>query len=340
MFNMTRVVVVLLIFKLLSPSHEICSHIYGGDPCSFTPSPRGRAPPCARPGQTFCENPENYPGYLIQFLVVRNRFDTKNLVKDETKDDFFTGYPPANYESKIPKDTYFPEPIDIPKPKFPAALDNGQLNTYVPPNFDKNVNFTDGFRGYPDRVLPNEGYIRYKFGDLNNFLGLTPSEKLKAMLNLKLNLWRRDGKFAQFLTRLKRSEKERQYRRKIRESPFKANSTGEIKYRNKRQFGNSEQLCATRSQFIMPRAALNKDGNWKYIVNMQDNDAKYTQLVRSETCASQTCSSLCGLPNGYTSKCEQKYIQKRLVALEGQGDQLYTDVFWIPSCCVCTITRN
>ncbi|KAJ8966714.1 hypothetical protein NQ314_003367 [Rhamnusium bicolor] len=55
---------------------------------------------------------------------------------------------------------------------------------------------------------------------------------------------------------------------------------------------------------------------------------------------SQTCSGICSLPQDYTSRCEQKYVQKRLVALEGGGNQLYTDVFWFPSCCVCTISNS
>lgn len=54
-------------------------------------------------------------------------------------------------------------------------------------------------------------------------------------------------------------------------------------------------------------------------------------------CRSTTCSNLCVLPNGFTSKCEQKYVQKRLVALDGNGQTVNTDTFWFPSCCVCTI---
>ncbi|KOB72585.1 Spatzle 5 [Operophtera brumata] len=68
---------------------------------------------------------------------------------------------------------------------------------------------------------------------------------------------------------------------------------------------------------------------------MPDN---MTQLVRAEICTATECSGLCSVPRGYTSKCEQKYIQKRLVALQASGQNLYTDVFWIPSCCQCTIT--
>ncbi|XP_039749314.1 protein spaetzle 5 [Pararge aegeria] len=107
--------------------------------------------------------------------------------------------------------------------------------------------------------------------------------------------------------------------------------------RPRRQAENTEELCRVRTQFITPRAALNNKGNWRYVVNMPDN---MTQLVRAELCTSTECSRLCSIPLGYTSRCEQKYIQKRLVALESSGQNLYTDVFWIPSCCQCTIVNN
>ncbi|CAK1604539.1 unnamed protein product [Parnassius mnemosyne] len=107
--------------------------------------------------------------------------------------------------------------------------------------------------------------------------------------------------------------------------------------RPRRQAQDSLELCRVRTQFITPRAALNNKGNWRYVVNMADN---MTQLVRAEICASTECNGLCTLPLGYTSRCEQKYIQKRLVALESSGQTLYTDLFWIPSCCQCTIINN
>ncbi|XP_013201085.1 protein spaetzle 5 [Amyelois transitella] len=107
--------------------------------------------------------------------------------------------------------------------------------------------------------------------------------------------------------------------------------------RPRRQTANTVDLCRIRTQYITPRAALNNKGNWRYVVNMPDN---MTQLVRAEICASTECNGLCTLPAGYSSRCEQKYIQKRLVALESSGQNLYTDLFWIPSCCQCTIVAN
>ncbi|XP_073951765.1 spatzle 5 Toll-1 receptor [Choristoneura fumiferana] len=107
--------------------------------------------------------------------------------------------------------------------------------------------------------------------------------------------------------------------------------------RPRRQAPNTEELCRVRTEYITPRAALNNKGSWRYVVNMPDN---MTQLVRAEICTSTVCSNLCSVPIGYSSRCEQKYIQKRLVALQSSGQNLYTDVFWIPSCCQCTIVAN
>ncbi|XP_063360933.1 protein spaetzle 5 isoform X1 [Cydia amplana] len=107
--------------------------------------------------------------------------------------------------------------------------------------------------------------------------------------------------------------------------------------RPRRQAPGTEELCRVRTDYITPRAALNNKGSWRYVVNMPNN---MTQLVRAEICTSSQCSNLCSVPVGYSSRCEQKYIQKRLVALESSGQSLYTDVFWIPSCCQCTIIAN
>ncbi|XP_069674271.1 protein spaetzle 5-like isoform X2 [Periplaneta americana] len=109
--------------------------------------------------------------------------------------------------------------------------------------------------------------------------------------------------------------------------------------RKRRQAGGN-QLCPTRTEFIMPKAAMNNRGNWMYVVNLNEVDDRYTQLVGTETCTTSQCSGLCSVPGGYSSRCQQQYVQKRLVALEGGGDRLYTDIFWFPHCCTCQVTQN
>lgn len=43
-------------------------------------------------------------------------------------------------------------------------------------------------------------------------------------------------------------------------------------------------LCPIQAQYIAPRAALNSQGNWMYVVNLPGQSDKYTQLVNSEKC--------------------------------------------------------
>ncbi|XP_047359057.1 uncharacterized protein LOC124952765 isoform X2 [Vespa velutina] len=111
--------------------------------------------------------------------------------------------------------------------------------------------------------------------------------------------------------------------------------------RTKRQMNtDTVALCPTEAQYITPKAALNNRGNWMYVVNLAEQDDKYSQLVKSEKCSTNTCNGLCSLPAGYTSTCQQQFVQKRLVALEGSGNRLYTDIFWFPHGCSCHVRFN
>ena len=90
--------------------------------------------------------------------------------------------------------------------------------------------------------------------------------------------------------------------------------------------------------FTVPQAAMNNDGNWMYVVNM--DDTRYAQQVRTEVCAGGDrgpCNGLCQVPPGYSATCRQKYVQKRLIALDGSGGSLRGEVFWFPHCCVCEV---
>jgi len=109
--------------------------------------------------------------------------------------------------------------------------------------------------------------------------------------------------------------------------------------RDRRQSSDPDQLCPTVAQYIMPRAAVNTDGDWMYVVNMPD-EPEYQQFVRAEICISDTCRGLCSVPSGLQSKCSQQYVQKKLVALHPSGDKLVEDIFWFPSCCVCQVTQS
>ncbi|RZC34609.1 uncharacterized protein BDFB_000458 [Asbolus verrucosus] len=349
-------------FSLLitTNSHSFCTNTYGTEICSFVPALPGKTPPCAQPGLTYCEHPEHYPGQRIQYLIQKWRFDHSTTLLDESKEDFTSYYYPGpSYKygpsNIIKQDGYYPEPIYIPKPNYDFDQSTRIGNTYIPPKPSTPYNITQGFAGYPDRRPPEGQYLNYKYS--NNIPPTTPhhgdvyspvhglySTFTLPQVNPYANkVWNRkdEDKYGKtLLLRKKRSDRTSKRLRKLKSSNSHSNSTNIIERKKRQSALTGQTLCSARSQFIMPRAALNNKGNWMFVVNMPELDNRFTQLVKSETCASQTCSGLCSLPLGYTSRCEQKYVQKRLIALEGGGNELYNDVFWIPSCCVCTISNS
>jgi len=59
---------------------------------------------------------------------------------------------------------------------------------------------------------------------------------------------------------------------------------GGVYKRRKRQ--DDVQLCQVKTNNIFPKAALNTQGEWKYVVNMVRTPSDmYTQSIRSEICA-------------------------------------------------------
>lgn len=104
---------------------------------------------------------------------------------------------------------------------------------------------------------------------------------------------------------------------------------------------DEEVACPVQSIFVPPRAALSDQSEWKYIVNVPERDRRFSQVVRVEVCLTegQPCSSRLSLPFGFVSRCRQKYIKKKLLSLNPDGQGTGEDNFFIPSCCVCEIIR-
>uniref|UniRef100_A0A1B6JNK1 Spaetzle domain-containing protein n=1 Tax=Homalodisca liturata TaxID=320908 RepID=A0A1B6JNK1_9HEMI len=93
-------------------------------------------------------------------------------------------------------------------------------------------------------------------------------------------------------------------------------------------------LCAAREHTVYPKMAKNIEGNWLFVINQDE----YIQGVRVEKCLNdRECSFPASLPNGYRSQCKQKYIYRKLVALNGTGQGVISDSFQFPSCCSCVI---
>ncbi|GFR27477.1 protein spaetzle 5 [Trichonephila clavata] len=112
--------------------------------------------------------------------------------------------------------------------------------------------------------------------------------------------------------------------------------------RRERRNEDVEVACQVRSTYVPPRAALSDNSEWKYIVNVPERDRRFTQVVRVDICLNpgDPCSSRLSLPFGFESRCRQKYIKKKLLSLNADGQGTSEDNFFIPSCCVCEITRQ
>ncbi|XP_072401392.1 protein spaetzle 5-like [Diabrotica undecimpunctata] len=315
---------------------SVCSPHYGAEPCKYdyTPAPPGKTPPCARPGLTYCEYPEQYPGQLIHYLVKTWKYDHQSLFSSESKEDFDSYYYPTtspvygppNYRPPYTGRHHggYPEPIYIPKPQIPF-----QENAYIPPSYHHRPNYTN-------------------YHDTSGGYHYGPPNKANIYYQPYQQALEHHPQYGQYNSLWKRAldQNHRRYKRSLRKKrvqplvPLEKFANGTL-HRSKRQAADQPVLCRTRVEYITPRAALNNKGNWRYVVNMPEVNRQVTQLVKAELCVSNTCDGICTLPDNYVSKCEQKYVQKRLVALgagEGAGE-LYTDLFWFPSCCLCTLQR-
>ncbi|KAF6212547.1 hypothetical protein GE061_013072 [Apolygus lucorum] len=312
-----RAVLVLTVLNSLEGSP--CQQ-YGCSKSLFLPAPPGHTPSCAKHGETFCEDIEHYPEHVIEYLVERWQYDYNSIFTSERRETKPRPvYGPPSYSYPYPPKTRYPTHYGRPL-EFLRPPPSQRFNTIL----GNQYNHTD----YPDRKYPLSPSALQLVSDDPGFIYsaiIHPELASPPVTHYDPNKW---WKRYTRIARKKRSV----------EAPIEVGQKSER--RKRRQAGNvgTTQLCPTSPRFIMPKAALNNKGNWMYVVNLE-TDQRYTQLVRSETCISSQCNGICSLPNGYTSRCEQQFVQKRLVALDGAGDNLYTDLFWLPHCCICQITQ-
>lgn len=95
-------------------------------------------------------------------------------------------------------------------------------------------------------------------------------------------------------------------------------------------------LCLSTEEVVYPREAMNKDEEWKVILNQQN----FKQGVRIEKCSQESsrCMLISDFAQGYKTSCKQKYVYKQLVALS--DNKVVQDNFKIPASCCCHVSFN
>ncbi|EDW93886.1 protein spaetzle 5 [Drosophila yakuba] len=375
--NQVLLTYVILAYTVAAHSSPPPCGLYGAPPCQFLPAPPGQTPTCARPGKTYCEHADNYPTYLIKSLVRKWGYEAATLLVDETWEDFAAVAwhdTPVFYDPKSifpPRD---PNAQDFNGYSYqtpfggnaqrPTGGGNSLFASSPSTEAPTYLLYTSSGGGHRSGHRYNSqgggtsssgGHVYFNHGGKS-----TPYNATLWLKRLVRDLSRKQKQADEVKEEgVVQPEDEQTEAAKEQDDPAEDHSQSKRdvslnmdlldivgveapnplkkRSRTKRQSPGRSTLCQTTSQFITPQAALNSRGNWMFVVNEQ-NTAR--QMVKAELCASNTCSNLCELPNGYNSRCEQKFVQKRLIALQGNGQNLYTDTFWFPSCCVCTIAAN
>ncbi|XP_037719309.1 protein spaetzle 5 [Drosophila subpulchrella] len=375
-FSCKRVLLtyVILAYTVAAHSSPPPCGLYGAPPCQFLPAPPGQTPTCARPGKTYCEHADNYPTYLIKSLVRKWGYEASTLLVDETWEDFAAVAwhdTPVFYDPKSifpPRDS---NPQDFNgysyqtpfggSPQRPSGGGNPLFVSNPSTEAPTYLLYTSSGGGHRSGQRYNSqgggassssGHLYFNQGGKS-----TPYNATLWLKRLVRDLSRKQRQIEEEVEEEVVEKQDKQAEERDEPAEDHPQSKRDIslnmdlldivgvdapnplkkRSRTKRQSPGRSTLCQTTSQFITPQAALNSRGNWMFVVN-EENTAR--QMVKAELCASNTCSNLCELPNGYNSRCEQKFVQKRLIALQGNGQNLYQDTFWFPSCCVCTIAAN
>lgn len=100
-------------------------------------------------------------------------------------------------------------------------------------------------------------------------------------------------------------------------------------------------FCESEDKLIFPKIGKTKNKNWHYIVNLGRSPEGYIQGIRTETCKylNEPCELVNSIPIGYVTNCKQKYMYRKLLSLNKEGNIVY-EYFEVPSACCCSYKRN
>ncbi|XP_063586613.1 uncharacterized protein LOC134764051 isoform X1 [Penaeus indicus] len=288
----------------------------------FTPAMPGNTPDCVKdPRDTFCIAPKKYPKERIIYLLENKMFDIDSLLTDESRDSYtFEAREaptlPSMYGYDRPRTSYGP-------PRPPSS-------SYLPPRQNYSSASKPGYAPPPSPSKYGPPTSNYDHPQTSSYLYDPP-----------MPTYDQEGPYPRYPKSPPGSYLPPRYippppRPPPKPQPWWMKIMRSSLRRQRRQI-SSMDLCPYESEFIMPRVGLNNRGDWMFLVNLNEVSSEYTQLVESKKCITNSCTGACNVPDGFTSVCQQQYVQKRLIALDASGMMLSTDTFWFPSCCVCKL---
>uniref|UniRef100_A0A182MEY0 Spaetzle domain-containing protein n=1 Tax=Anopheles culicifacies TaxID=139723 RepID=A0A182MEY0_9DIPT len=297
-------------------------------------------PKCASPGSTFCESNPDYPAYLIKHLV--ETLGYQRIIANEEMVDFgankpmeeeehlhhhyhhfYGSYSPAE-SSKPSANKPFPSgagynyltptqqplgtvnylekrPAPVPQPIYiPKPQHSYNYNSYVrAPMYNRHGATSSSGGSGQGYFYPSPGV-----GSAPAVTQYSPADWLKRFARDLSDKHSREARLAS-LRRVDESidpfdTEPAPFRRPLvlNETVYERLLAKNNRPKRETELGK-ETLCSVRERYITPQTALNT--------------------------------------KGYSSRCEQRYVQKRLMTLDPSGRTLYVDTYWFPSCCVCSL---
>ncbi|CAF4813505.1 unnamed protein product [Pieris macdunnoughi] len=93
-------------------------------------------------------------------------------------------------------------------------------------------------------------------------------------------------------------------------------------------------LCRSKSTFLQPKA-VKVDDEWHLVLNSKNN---MVQSFKGEKCMDglkAPCSELVNFNRGFKGHCVQKYMERRVIVLSTNYEEVIALPQSLPSCCSC-----
>ncbi|RXG72801.1 Protein spaetzle [Armadillidium vulgare] len=106
--------------------------------------------------------------------------------------------------------------------------------------------------------------------------------------------------------------------------------------RNRVGFSSEQTLCASVETIIYPKRGQTSKKDWVFILNQ----GPVQQGVKVEKCLKPNGACVLGGGPIELTACRQKYIYKKLLALDTSGHNIVSESIYMPSCCVCYVSND